>query len=273
MLTIAKALSESGLPRLEARLLLIHAVPGLSQVDILAHPDRELTVQQHCTYTQLVSARKAGNPIAYILGKREFYSRWFEVNSAVLIPRPETEHLVAAALAYPAKDARVLDLGTGSGAIAVTLALERDQWDITAVDISEDALHVARRNAADLGASIRFLQGNWYDALPNGQRFHLIVSNPPYIASIDAHLTKGDLVFEPKIALTDGADGLTCLATIALSASAWLYPGGWLMVEHGYDQGERVRQYFTHAGLATVHTILDLAGHERVTLGQLSTSR
>ena len=150
----------------------------------------------------------------------------------------------------------------------MTLALEGDNWDVTAVDISGEALRVARHNAVALGASVRFFQGNWYQALPVGRRFDLIVSNPPYIACHDPHLQMGDVSFEPMIALTDGVDGLSCFSVLADSALTWLERCGWLLVEHGYDQGPAVRECFVKAGLVSVQTLPDLAGHERITLGQ-----
>jgi release factor glutamine methyltransferase len=217
----------------------------------------------------LAARRLAGEPLAYLIGLREFYGRAFQVGSAVLIPRPETEHLVEAALAHVAHQAAdVLDLGCGSGAIAVTLALEVPQWRVSAVDLSPEALDVAQRNAAALNAALCFYQGSWCDPLPQDARFDLIVSNPPYISSHDPHLSMGDVRFEPRLALTDEADGLDCLSAIAAVAPGRLHAQGWLMVEHGYDQGEAVRQLFMTQGLLRVETLRDLAGNERVTIGQ-----
>lgn len=267
--TIADALSASGLPRLEARLLLSHLDPSLTHARIVAHPDQPLAGPVYRQYLELVRRRQAGEPVAYLLGCREFYGRPFRVGPDVLIPRPETEHLVEAALArLDTGPAAVLDLGCGSGAIAVTLALEAPQVAVTAVDLSDGALAVARGNAEALGASVRFFRGSWYDPLPAAERFRLIVSNPPYIAAGDRHLSQGDVRFEPQLALTDGADGLSCLRTIAAGAPAHLQPGGWLLVEHGYDQGEAVRALMAGQGFGDITTVRDLAGNDRVTQGR-----
>lgn len=268
MLTLAEALRRYALPRLESRLLLLHVLPDLSHAAIVAHPERELTAPQQADFDALAQRRLQGEPLAYLLGEREFYGRPFAVSPAVLIPRPETEHLVEAAMSKVGrKPARVVDLGTGSGAIAVTLALEMPLWQVEAVDLSSQALQMAQQNAQRLGAAVTFHSGSWYQALPSQQRYDLVISNPPYIASNDHHLSEGDVRFEPSMALTDGRDGLDCLRVIAAGAPEHLLPGGWLMVEHGYDQGAAVRQLFADAGLAEVQTLPDLAGHERVTLG------
>jgi release factor glutamine methyltransferase len=267
--TIADALAAQGLPRAELRLLLMHLLPDLTHARIVAHPELELEQDIYTRFCSLLARRQAGEPIAYLLGAREFFGRPFMVGPAVLIPRPETEHLVEAALQRQGlASAAVLDLGCGSGAISVTLALEAPAWQLTAVDLSSDALAVARRNAQLLGASVDFYQGSWFDPLPLDARFNLIVSNPPYIASDDHHLDEGDVRFEPRMALTDGADGLECLRLIACAAPGRLLADGWLMVEHGYDQGPAVRALFAAQGLSRVETLRDLAGQERVTLGQ-----
>lgn len=269
--TIADALSASGLPRLEARLLLNHLEPSLTHARIVAHPDQPLSAAVYRQYLELVRRRQAGEPVAYLLGVREFYGRPFRVGPDVLIPRPETEHLVEAALAHLGDEpAAVLDLGCGSGAIAVTLALEAPQAAVSAVDLSEGALAVARGNAEALGASVRFFCGSWYEPLPVAERFPVIVSNPPYIAAGDRHLSQGDVRFEPQLALTDGDDGLSCLRAIAAGAPACLTPGGWLLVEHGYDQGAAVRALMTAHGFYQVTTLADLAGNDRVTQGRLA---
>lgn len=267
MMTVEQALRAYPLPRLESRLILMHVLPGLTHARIVGHPEAPLDAATQTAFRQLAERRLAGEPLAYLLGRREFYGRPFAVGPAVLIPRPETEHLVEAALACGAAEATVLDLGCGSGAIAVTLALEAPQWSVTAVDVSEAALAVAQDNARQLGARVTFLQGSWFDSLPSGQRFSLIVSNPPYIAVDDHHLDEGDVRFEPRLALSDGADGLDCLRAIVAGAPARLLPGGWLLFEHGYDQGQAVRRLMTDAGFTAVETLPDLAGLDRVTRG------
>ncbi|RQW24230.1 peptide chain release factor N(5)-glutamine methyltransferase [Rhodobacteraceae bacterium CH30] len=267
-MTIQETLRACPLVRLDARLLLM-AATGFDRMYLLAHDDEPLTVAQQSAFDALVARRMAGEPIAYLLGQREFYGRMFAVTPDVLIPRPETEHLVDAALLKIGREraAYVLDLGCGSGAIAVTLALEAPQWQVAAVDLSAAALQVAVHNAAQLGAKVAFREGSWYVPLPETSRFDLIVSNPPYIHQDDHHLQEGDVRFEPRMALTDGADGLSCLRAIAAGALARLLPGGYLMVEHGYDQGEACRKLFSEAGLLAVETLPDLAGLDRVTLG------
>jgi len=269
MTTVSEALRRFPLPRLESRLLLMHAWPGLTHARIIGHPEDSLGPEVLARFDALAARRGQGEPLAYLLGVREFYGRDFGVTPAVLIPRPETEHLVEAALArIGSRAAHAVDLGCGSGAIAVTLALEAPSWRVTAVDLSPQALELARANAVRLGASVDFVLGSWYQPLPPGARYDLIASNPPYIASGDVHLEQGDIRFEPRMALTDGEDGLSCLRTIADGARERLLPGGWLMVEHGYDQGEAVRALFRERGLLEVATLPDLAGLDRVTLGR-----
>lgn len=268
MTTINEALRHFELPRLEARLLL-SAVTGFSHAELVSFAPDELTAQQWQAFAALAQRRLAGEPVAYLLGEREFYGRAFRVSPAVLIPRPETEHLVEAALDKVGRNrhARVVDLGTGSGAIAVTLALEAPQWQVSALDLSPAALAVAQHNAANLGATVGFHLGSWLAPLPADAMFDAIVSNPPYIDAQDHHLDEGDVRFEPRMALTDGNDGLDCLREIAAQAPARLVVGGWLLVEHGYDQGAACRALFTAAGLQQVATLPDLAGNDRVTLG------
>lgn len=268
MPSINEALRHFTLPRLESRLLLAH-VSGLSHSAMVSAGPAPLPDAQWQAFCQLAERRLAGEPVAYLLGEREFYGRRFAVSPAVLIPRPETEHLVDAALDKVGRmqPARVVDLGTGSGAIAVTLALEAPAWQVTAVDLSPDALAMAAANAASLGAAVAFHHGSWFAPLPGDAVFELIVSNPPYIDAADHHLGEGDVRFEPRMALTDGNDGLDCLRAIAAGAPARLAAGGWLMVEHGYDQGPACRQLFEQAGLQQVATLPDLAGLDRVTQG------
>ncbi|SCK17367.1 peptide chain release factor N(5)-glutamine methyltransferase [Vogesella sp. LIG4] len=271
MPSINQALRHFDLPRLEARLLLAQ-VTGLSHAAMVSAAHDELSAEQWQAFSALAARRLAGEPVAYLLGAREFYGREFAVTPAVLIPRPETEHLVEATLAKVGRmrPARVVDLGTGSGIIACTLALEAPQWQVAAVDLSADALQVARGNAARLGAQVAFHHGSWLAPLPAGERFDAIVSNPPYIEQHDHHLDEGDVRFEPRMALTDENDGLDCLRAIVAAAPARLLPGGWLLLEHGYDQGAACRALLVYAGFVQVATLPDLAGNDRVTLGQLA---
>ena len=250
----------------------MHVVPGLSHAGMIASSEQALPAVVMQAFGQLAKRRLDGEPMAYLLGQREFYGRLFVTRPAVLIPRPETEHLVEAALAHltDGEPAAVLDLGTGSGAVAVTLALEAPALTVTAIDLSADALAVARQNAESLGASVRFLQGSWFSPLGRDERYQLIVSNPPYIAADDHHLGEGDVRFEPRLALTDEADGLSCLRLIVQSAPRYLVTGGWLLVEHGYDQGVAVRALFAGRGFLQVETLVDLAGCDRLTVGRQS---
>jgi len=219
----------------------------------------------------LLARRVAGEPVAYLLGHRGFWTLDLAVSPATLIPRPETELLVELALARLPADTplAVADLGTGSGAIALALASERPQVDVTATDLSAAALDMARGNAARNGlARVRFVQGAWFAPL-QGMRFDLIASNPPYIASNDPHLQQGDLRHEPATALASGIDGLDDLRLIVADAGAHLLPGGWLLIEHGWDQGAAIRALFEHAGFEQVYTERDLEQRDRVTRGCL----
>ncbi|MGL4565659.1 MAG: peptide chain release factor N(5)-glutamine methyltransferase, partial [Halioglobus sp.] len=219
-------------------------------------------------YRQLLAQRRDGQPVAYLVGQREFWSLPLRVNQHTLIPRPETETLVSWALELELPpQARVLDLGTGTGAIALALARERPRWQLQGVDSSEDALGVARLNAAMLALErVGFTRSDWYQAVV-GQRFHLLVSNPPYIDAGDHHLQQGDLRFEPRAALVAADAGLADLAQLIAGAPAHLHPGGWLLLEHGYRQGEAVRALLHQAGFGPVATRRDLASLERVSGG------
>ena len=264
--------ARAGLPTLEARMLLTH-VTGLSRTQLITRDGDPLTAAQHEALTSLLARRLAGEPMAYLLGEREFFGRTFHVTPDVLIPRPDTEIAVEAVLTRldALQTPRVLDLGTGSGALAVTIACERPDAEVWATDISEGALAVAQRNARTLGAAnMHFRISDWYDALPDELRFDLIVSNPPYIAAGDPHLAEGDLRFEPIDALTDHGDGLSDLAAIVAGAAVRLKPGGWLLMEHGYDQAAATRALLERAGYAEVFSARDLGGHERCTGGRLS---
>lgn len=268
---VRQLLASGGLPTLEGRLLL-GQVLGVSRTWLIAHDTDAVAPVPAAAFLGLAARRRAGEPIAYLLGEREFMGHRFEVGPDVLIPRPETELLVETALVVMSGLAtpRVLDLGTGSGAIAVSLALARPDAQITATDASAGALAVARRNAARLGARLSIAQGDWFEALEadaSTAQFDLIVSNPPYVANNDHHLTEGDLRFEPRSALTDHADGLTALRTIAQGAIRHLVRGGQLWMEHGWDQGPAVRVLLAQAGFTHVKTRCDLAGLDRITGG------
>ncbi len=270
-LTLRESLAASPLPRLEAHLLW-QRVLGVTRAWLIAHDADPLDPARVAAYRALEARRAAGEPIAYILGHREFFGRDFQVTPAVLIPRPDTELLVECGLRAirDVREPHVLDLGTGSGIVAVTLALERPDARVRATDLSAEALDVARKNARDLGAKLLFSHGNWYDTELGSARFDLIVSNPPYIDAQDAHLGLGDLRFEPAGALTDGADGLQALRDIVQGAPDHLSPGGALCVEHGWDQAAAVRSLFLHRGFADVASERDLSGIERVTRGILA---
>lgn len=257
-----------GLAPAEFRILL-GAVTGMSRAMQIAHPEQVLTDEQCARLQVLVLRRCQGEPIAYLLAEREFYSLSFYVSPAVLIPRPETELLVELALARLPENklAKVLDMGTGSGIIAVIIAHVRPQASVTAADVSAEALAVARRNGERHGGTLCFVESNWFSALSSGERFDLIVSNPPYIAAGDPHLDDGDLRFEPIIALTDGDDGLLHIRHIVAAAPAHLLPGGSLLFEHGYDQAGACRELLTTAGFSEVQSWRDLAGIERVSGG------
>jgi release factor glutamine methyltransferase len=255
----------------DAGVLLSHAT-GRNAAYLIAHREAVLSAEQEAAFRALVERRAAGEPVAYLTGEREFYGRSFKVTPAVLIPRPETELLVDLALERipKATPARVVDLGTGSGCVAIAIASERSHCKILAVDQSLDALTVARRNAFALGiGNVAFLQSDWYSAL-GPEQFDLIVSNPPYVAAADPHLGQGDLRFEPQTALAAGADGLDSVRAIVSGGAEHLVPGGWLMVEHGHEHAAAVRSLFAAAGFGNIFSAHDLAGIERVTGGRLT---
>ncbi|MEN3292949.1 MAG: release factor glutamine methyltransferase [Burkholderiales bacterium] len=271
--SIDALLKNAPLDPLETRILLSHAL-GLTRVQLITRSEHVFTAEEAQRLSALFQRRINGEPIAYIVGEREFFGLSFHVSPDVLIPRPETELLVELALERLPQNGRVLDMGSGSGAIAVAIAHARPDASVMAVDVSEAALAIARRNAARHGASVVFLQSNWYEALANRQ-FDVIVANPPYIIQDDVHLSQGDLRFEPIDALTDHADGLSALRTIIGGARNHLASGGWLMMEHGYDQASHVRDLLHAQGFAYVQSWKDLASIERASGGiapQSSTS-
>jgi release factor glutamine methyltransferase len=257
---------------LENRILLCHAT-GLSRVQLITRADQALSEAEAERLSELVRRRLAGEPIAYIVGQREFFGLDFAVSEAVLIPRPDTELIVELAIERLPPRGRLLDMGTGSGAIAVSVAHSRRDAAVTALDVSEAALAVARGNAANHQAAVRFLRSDWFGALEDkgscGETFELIASNPPYIAAGDVHLSEGDLRFEPAGALTDHADGLSALRIIIDGAVTHLAPGGWLLLEHGYDQAAAVRALLDAGGYLEVQSWRDLGGIERVSGGRI----
>ncbi|CAL1240980.1 peptide chain release factor N(5)-glutamine methyltransferase [Candidatus Methylocalor cossyra] len=262
----AELAATSETPRLEAEVLLTQVLGG-DRAQLRAWPERPLDPDRAARFRALVERRRAGEPLAYITGEREFWSRRFRVGPGVLIPRPETELLVELALTLLPQDrpAELLDLGTGTGVIAVTLALERPAIRALATDLSPEALALAMENAARHGATnLRFALGNWFVAVPAGARFDLVVSNPPYIATGDPHLGRGDLRFEPALALVAGPEGLDALAAIVAAAGAYLKPEGWLLLEHGYTQADAVAALLAAHGYGEIAHHADLQGHRRV---------
>ncbi|MFN5354837.1 MAG: peptide chain release factor N(5)-glutamine methyltransferase [Burkholderiaceae bacterium] len=246
---------------LEAQVLLAHALK-CTRVQLVIRSKDELSPQQVTDVSALFMRRMQGEPIAYLTGEREFHGLRFEITPDVLIPRHETELLVELGMAKLPKGGSILDLGTGSGAIAVSLAHARRDAQVTASDISPDALSLARRNAAAHAVALQFVQSNWFEQIEG--KFDLVISNPPYIAASDPHLMQGDLRFEPRAALTDEANGMMHISTIVDGAVRHLKPGGWLLLEHGYDQSAAVRALLQKSGWQQVQSWKDLAGIERV---------
>ncbi len=267
--SIRAALRTTGIDPADGRALL-RAALGVDDAHFAAHPEQALTREQGDRFAEWVQRRRAGEPVAYITGEREFYSLAFKVTPAVLIPRPETELLVEFALERVAAPARagVLDLGTGCGCVAVAIARHRPRARVTATDIARAALAIARENAARHGTRIEFIESDWLEALA-GRRFDLIVANPPYVAANDPHLGRGDPRFEPRLALDGGADGLACIRTIAADSRAHLESGGWLFIEHGHVQAARCRALLQGHGYRDVISRRDLAGIERASGGRV----
>ena len=262
------ALPDSPTPRLDTELLLAHAL-GKTRSYLHTWPERELEAAQLVCFQAALVRRQSGEPVAYILGQQGFWSLELEVAAHTLIPRPDTELLVETVLALlPATPAQVLDLGTGTGAIALALASERPAWRLTGVDRMAEAVALAERNRTRLKLSnSAFVESHWFSALA-GQRFQLIVSNPPYIAADDQHLAQGDVRFEPSSALVAGKDGLDDIRLIIEQAPDYLEAGGWLLLEHGFDQAAAVRELLSARGFSAVESRRDLAGHERISLGR-----
>jgi release factor glutamine methyltransferase len=253
---------------LDAEVLLAHAL-SMNRTHLKTHPENVPSLERAQRYTQLIQRRAGGEPVAYILGYKDFWTLRLAVSPAVLVPRPETELLVERALALgPNGPARVVDLGTGSGAIALAIAQERPDWAVAATDLSEEALAVARTNASMLGLGrVELMKGRWYEPVAT-RRFDLIVSNPPYIAEGDSALRDPALIREPQIALTAGPDGMAALREIVRSAPHHLERRGWLLLEHGADQAEAVARELVVRGFGHVRSHRDLAGHERTTEAQ-----
>lgn len=262
-MTVAQAIAASGIDAREARLLLAE-VAGFSQASLAASPEQEIPFEVENAFLEFVEKRKAGMPVAYILGRKEFYGLELSVNPSVLIPRPETELLVD--LALERMPASVLDLGTGSGAVALALKFHLKQTRVVAVDADASALNTAKRNAARLNLDVDLRHGRWFEPV-TGERFDLVLANPPYVAEGDPHLA--DLRYEPRGALVSGADGLAAIREIVPAVGAFLRPGGWLLLEHGMGQDGAVRTLMAASGLGSVTTWPDLAGIARVSGGKL----
>ncbi|MFZ6723522.1 peptide chain release factor N(5)-glutamine methyltransferase [Undibacterium sp. Ji49W] len=268
-ITVGACEQASPLDRIDTRVLLMHGL-SLSRTQLITQSDQVLSAEHLAQISALFQRRLNGEPIAYIVQEREFFGLNFRVTPDVLIPRPDTELLVELAIQHAPAHSSLLDLGTGSGAIAISVANQRPDLTVTALDISAAALAVARENTRRhiAPSKVELLQSDWYQAVA-GRRFHTIVSNPPYIVAGDSHLQQGDLRFEPADALTDHADGLTAYRQLIGAAHLHLQANGWILLEHGYDQAEAVRAMLLEAGFEQVQSWQDLAGIERVSGGKL----
>lgn len=265
----AQRLVAAGSPsaRLDAEVLLCHVL-GVDRTWLYTWGDREADAEAEARFEALVAEREAGQPVAHLTGEREFWGLRLATSPATLIPRPDTETLVEAALAVAGETGRLLDLGTGTGAVALAFASERSGWSVTGVDLRAEAVALAADNAARLAiANARFFVSDWFTSLGD-ERFELIVSNPPYIAAEDPHLARGDVRFEPRSALVAADEGLADLRHLVAEARRHLAPGGRLMLEHGAGQGAAVREALAAAGYGEVQSRRDLGGHERVSLGR-----
>ena len=255
-------------PSLDAAVLLCHVL-GKPRTYLLTWPERALETEQQAQFDALLERRIAGEPVAYIIGEREFWSLPLKVSPSTLIPRPDTERLVEVALDKTfGQTGPILDLGTGTGAIALALASEMPNRQVMGIDLKQEAKELAEHNASRLNIkNVTFDQGSWFEPIASGTKFALIVSNPPYIDEKDPHLSQGDVRFEPKSALVADESGLADIRHISDLARQYLEEGGWLAFEHGYDQGEAVREIMTHFGFEQVVTEKDYGDNDRVTLG------
>ena len=254
--------------RLDAELILCH-VTGLERTTLYAHPELAIADDLVCAFKKAIDERMNGQPVSYLTGRKEFWSIDFAVNKHTLIPRPETECLVEMALAYIPLDKKfhIADLGTGCGNIGLAIAKERPACLVTATDISQTALKVAKINTTKLGLNnISFIKSDWFDGIERS--FNLIISNPPYIKQEDAHLSRGDVKHEPRLALVAGSDGLQVIRQIIRLAPAYLVKNAWLLLEHGYDQGEKTRTLLNQYGFKNIQTHQDYSGLERISLGK-----
>lgn len=269
--TAVQQLQHSDSPQLDAQLLMAHALE-VDRVWVMTWSDKEIEQTQEAAFLDLLARRIAGEPIAYILGQREFWGRDFFCNENTLIPRPDTEILIEQVLGLDLpQQASVLDLGTGTGCIALTLAAERPEWQVVALDYSMEAMKVAEKNKAALKLNnVQIQQSDWYQALPDGTEFDLIVANPPYIDPASPYLKEGDVRFEPELALTSSDQGLDALQTVTGLAPKYLKKGGWLAVEHGFDQAKLVYDCMSESGFRQIRQVPDLAGLDRCSYGCLT---
>ncbi len=262
-----QSLLNSGSSRLDAEVLLAHVLQ-VGRVYLISHDDEMLSSAQEAHFQALMASRESGTPVAHLTGTREFWSLPIIVSPATLIPRPDTECLIEWVLELAlSAQSRVLDMGTGTGAIACALASERPTWQITGTDVSMDAVNLAKRNVTHLNLpNVEILQSDWFSALAK-HKFDLIVSNPPYIPANDPHLSRGDVRFEPASALVSGPDGLDDIRVILAEAKLHLNNGAWVGLEHGYDQGESVCTLFQQLGYSDIETLQDLGGNDRISVG------